>query len=488
VLAGLVLWGLAGCGRGAGGDGDPTLIGEGPPAPGEDGSPCSTSRDCFGDVCLTELEAGVPNGYCTSFNCLDTGCNGGRCIEDTAGNSACLDPCLVASDCRAGYSCVDLGPIAVCEFTGDPGNEVGESPNGSCVSGCEPGANVRVECGFTPSREVEPDLFQWGLPYQLTQGVDGFALTVWPEVEERSQINVVSVRNADEQRLELKGVDSALNVSSFAPNSLVSVTFPFAPRYAGFLDGRAGLLQVQSSAPSLCIARSEGFEGSELTVHLYLIGANGLTPDSLGVDADFQAMLAEWRRLMALGGVEVSRVVPQVIDSSTVERFRVLRDIEDLRELLQTTGDPREADGSSSLVLNLLLVDDIMFADAPDTIGLAGLLPGPPGLHGTRASGVVAEATSLREDPAYLALIVAHESNHYLGLRHTSEIFSDTYAFGRVDPLVDTPECPDVLNLVEDCPDYQNLMFPLAPPDRSAEDLELSLDQGWVLRRNPLVR
>lgn len=74
------------------------------------------------------------------------------------------------------------------------------------------------------------------------------------------------------------------------------------------------------------------------------------------------------------------------------------------------------------------------------------------------------------------------------GLRHTTELFTQDVTCGRTDPLPDTPECQDVLAFGASCPDYDNLVFPLLPSGRRSEEVELSTQQGWVLRRNPLVR
>ena len=473
------------------GPADTGEIPDGPPSAGDDGAACLSPDDCFGSTCLTELESGLPNGYCTSFHCEDVGCHGGECVLDNRGLSACVDTCSVEDDCRPGYACMESGSLRICDVSGDPGREVGVSPDGTCIQGCEVGDPVRIECGFTPSRELEAGLFQWGLPYQLTSGVHGFNLTVWSE-DQPASINALSVRNRQDQLLALKGADSALNVNSFVENEMISLVFPFALPYQDFSRVDGGVLQVQSSSSSLCIARAEGLEGDALTLHIYLNGASGLTEELMEVDPDVRKMLTEIQRLLALAGISIENVVTTEMPEEVVERYRILRSHEDFGDLLAETVDP-DTDGDTSsnddsLVLNLVLVDDIALADGSDTIGQAGLLPGPAGLHGTRSSGILAETTSLRENPEYLALIIVHESAHFLGLRHTSELFNETYAFGRTDPLTDTPECPDVRSLVESCPDYENLMFPLAQVSRTQSLVEVSSEQGWVLRHNPLVR
>lgn len=479
---------LAGCGDSptdTTADADPAT---GLPNAGDDGASCLSSSDCFGGTCLSELETGLPSGYCTSFGCEATGCHGGQCVVDSVGTTACVDDCLSNDDCRAGYECVTRGAIRICDADSAPVAEVGESPNGECVSGCEFGDAVRIDCGFTPSREIQPGVMQWGLPYQTTSGIHGFVLSVWADGEPAS-VNAISVRNRDDQNLALKAEDSALNVTSFVENELVALMFPFAPEYRDFARVDGGLLQVQAEADSLCIARSEGLEGEELSIHLYLVGASGLTGDSIEIDPDVRKMLVELQRLLSLAGIAVKTIVPHDAPDTVVQQYRIIRDQDDLHDVLAITFKPTdEGSPGDDLVLNIVMVDDITFNDGSDTVGQAGLVPGPAGLHGIRTGGVVIETTSLREAPEYLALIAAHETAHFMGLRHTSELFSETYAFGRTDPLEDTPECPDVGALMEACPDYENLMFPIAPFARTQSTVDLSDDQGWVLRNSPLVR
>jgi hypothetical protein len=494
---GLLLTALAaGCSADPNSPVETSRVERGVPTAGEDGAACLAAFDCFGGVCLSEFEHGFPNGYCTTFGCDDSPCYGGTCVVAEGGTTSCLDTCIDSTDCRHGYNCLEQNAIFICKASGEPGIEVGESPNGECVSGCTVGDPVRIDCGFTPSRLVEGlrdpegEIYQFALPYRLTQGIAGFGLSVWPE-EGDFRINLISARNDADGFLDLKGVDAALNITSFVDNDYAVTTVPFAPAYADFVAGGAGLLQVQSAADSLCMARSEGREGTLLDLDLYLVGASGLQAASIALDPDFVAVLDEMRRLFALAGLEIDRVRPYDVEESLVDRYRLVRDPEQLGELLELTVDPLDRDGEDRrdpMTVNIVMVDDIMLRDGREIVGQSGLLPGPPGLHGTPYSGVIVETVDLREEPKFLAMILAHEVSHYLGLRHTTELFDANLAFGNTDPLDDTPECPDVVAVMDDCPDFENLMYPLAPPYRDPGETVLSEDQGWVLRRSPLVR
>lgn len=81
-----------------------------------------------------------------------------------------------------------------------------------------------------------------------------------------------------------------------------------------------------------------------------------------------------------------------------------------------------------------------------DTLGVDGAIPGPGVIHGTAASGLIAQAGSLgfsagglsehETDQMILAKILAHEIGHYFGLFHTTEYNGES-----VGALSDTPQC-----------------------------------------------
>lgn len=459
-----------------------------PAEPGEDGAACDRFEDCLSGTCLTESEEDYPSGYCTAFACIDSGCNGGTCIQTEQDVTQCLDTCSSNQDCRPEYDCLERAGTYVCDLTQPAELDLTPSPDGQCLSGCSDTDSVRVECGFSSTRVVQAATSEWLLPFETSEESDGIALSVWPEWGGH-QINMVAAYNDSGGVIHLKSMDSALNISSFYDNDFVTTTMPFAPSYDEFLAQRDYLLRVQSTAETLCLSQARGPEGESIDLHFYFVGADGLTADSALSDPDFSAMLAEVERLFGLASIRVGDILTTDADTGTVDAYRIVRSSEELRDLLQTTADPSASDGpEDNLVMNLVLIDDYLPEDGTDTVGQTALLPGPPGLHGTRYSGVVMETSSFRANPAQLALAIVHETGHFLGLRHTSEVFTANVAFGRTDPLDDTAACEDIYAEMEQCPDYNNLMFPLAPTNRSVQLVELSPDQGWVLRRNPLVR
>ncbi len=140
------------------------------------------------------------------------------------------------------------------------------------------------------------------------------------------------------------------------------------------------------------------------------------------------------------------------------------------------------------------------------TLGVDGTIPGPATVNGTGASGAMVSAESLGSGPCpaagapldlvgcgadEVAYIAAHESGHYLGLYHTTEVTG-----GQWDPLSSTPKCADTCgtsgvapsscNKSSSCGGGPNLMFPLLDEDRSRG--YLTGEQGQVARASPLVR
>lgn len=106
------------------------------------------------------------------------------------------------------------------------------------------------------------------------------------------------------------------------------------------------------------------------------------------------------------------------------------------------------------------------FIGLPGLLGTAGGVPGPNGVSGTAASGVVVGVEGHRRldgilDTVFLGETIAHELGHQLGLFHTTEADG---AFHDLAP--DTAECTladdangDGMLAAAECPDGNNFMF-----------------------------
>jgi cysteine-rich repeat protein len=111
--AGTATGGTAGTATGGtGGTGGSSML-----AP--DGAPCAGDAECSSGFCISQMEFGWPNGYCTGacnqiIPCLDA-----DSICADFGVQICLKACVMDSDCGSGKACVeidDAGTLACGPF------------------------------------------------------------------------------------------------------------------------------------------------------------------------------------------------------------------------------------------------------------------------------------------------------------------------------------------------------------------------------------
>lgn len=243
-----------------------------------------------------------------------------------------------------------------------------------------------------------------------------------------------------------------------------------------------------------------------LDLNLHFVGlGDGLDAAQARSSAAFQELLAGVERRWADAGLTIGEVSYHDITGTDADRFRVVDSVsahgDELFELFALSA------GHSNRALDLFFVADIATRDGFSLLGLAGGIPGPPLLHGTQRSGVVVNMSdwlAAAGDPAALAaavttveLVIAHETGHYLGLYHTTERNGqalDPNGVSGVDPLSDTPICPDSADAsgnrilsADECGTAgggDNLMFWSPHPQART----LTPQQTLVLRKNPLVR
>ncbi len=171
-------------------------------------------------------------------------------------------------------------------------------------------------------------------------------------------------------------------------------------------------------------------------------------------------------------GIERGEVKYQTEDAS-------FQDLDGEREVLAGFATSKgEKDGTQAL--HVLLANNIAMDGEPFAQGLAAGIPGAATVFGRSVSGIIVTMTSI---PLLDATVLLHETGHFFGLNHTTEMQGPT-----PDPLSDTPFCenlsrnPDVLTA---CPDRTNVMFVAGPLEAP---VTLSPTQTRVYRGSPIYR
>ncbi|HEV8324472.1 MAG TPA: hypothetical protein VG389_22840 [Myxococcota bacterium] len=120
-----------------------------------------------------------------------------------------------------------------------------------------------------------------------------------------------------------------------------------------------------------------------------------------------------------------------------------------------------------------------------DLLGALGVAAGIPGaLVNDHTYQACVHVTTYPFDAAMQGTLVAHEVGHLMGLFHTTELGGLAY-----DYITDTPECPAAYfpDGYTSCPDFANLMFPIANADEAANGA-MSPGQALVVGGAPVLR
>ncbi|MDF3820698.1 M43 family zinc metalloprotease [Leptospira sp. 96542] len=166
------------------------------------------------------------------------------------------------------------------------------------------------------------------------------------------------------------------------------------------------------------------------------------------------------------------------------------------------------ANVGKSNALNLFVVSEEL--QYGGVLGVSGGIPGPATILGTRQSGMVVFIETHRmisntgdpftsDEQLLLGETMSHEAGHFLGLWHLIESGGDTGAVGDKDPLRDTPACSALNDAdtsgtmsIGEClgtgstnSGARNMMFWTGTVGFTQG--EITAEQGWILRLNPLV-
>jgi len=183
--------------------------------------------------------------------------------------------------------------------------------------------------------------------------------------------------------------------------------------------------------------KDSNFGGGALTLNFFVYtvgGANSVISSAADVELIKNFMNSIFRQV----GVEIGTINLEFReDASAVD---MVSSQSGLNQFLYAAS--KGTAGRSDVGINCFLMPIL----PNGLVGMDGSIPGPGFIHGTGTSGLVALAapmgyvfpgySSHESDQVYLALTLAHEIGHYLGLYHPSERTGSTH-----DPLTDTAEC-----------------------------------------------
>ncbi|PJZ69982.1 hypothetical protein CH373_12915 [Leptospira perolatii] len=292
--------------------------------------------------------------------------------------------------------------------------------------------------------------------------------------------------------------------------------YKFRPEGGGlFGSSTTGLNKVWESRKKLTIRLIEVNNGAN---HVFsnspfftgLAGSNALTDrikqifsqNTVKIDVTFEVLQLDVSGLAGFGacmtGAGTVYQIGNISDDKAVGPTAC-----SLAHLYTSTGA-----NQNQLALNVFFISDLS-STAPSQLqdALLGISAGIPGLPavGTPMSGMSVFVENHRSSGAYrddlsaadlkfIGNTIAHEGSHFLGLYHPIEIDQSSGVFK--DPLPETPECHDANGngsiSISEClgagffsSGGLNLMFPLG--SGNIDQSQLTGEQGWVLRSNPLV-
>jgi hypothetical protein len=199
--------------------------------------------------------------------------------------------------------------------------------------------------------------------------------------------------------------------------------------------------------------------GTNLDVNFYIVGAATnpqthvpFTAASAPSDTIVQRMVSTFKSIYAAAGITVRNVT--FLDVTPAQRSEFAH-ISVGADTGQGPCDQLDqmfliSSGQSGATVNLFLVNDIIDSSNQGTVGIDSTIPGPATFAGTVHSGAAVAMIDLFAPsvcppginfnscgPDATAYIAAHETGHFLGLFHTTEMNGDL-----VDPLNDTGKCP----------------------------------------------
>lgn len=410
-------------------------------------------------VCAAPSASGAPGTACE----LPADCDRGLCV--VAGR--CVTACEGDGDCGAGERCADV------YLRASPG---ALQPARACVTRVELPDAVVVETSESP-------LVAAGRPVtlRLPTGAPGTASVIEPSAPAHLTASALATVAPVVTLFDVAHVGPA-DPAPVSPLDILSDTLTVrVPLGSTPVASPMGvdLTVVPSSETSLrATTVSRAREGRVLDLRFFYVGVSR-EPGGSEPAPWLAAALVEVARIFGAADLVLGEVTHHDVVGALATRYavvdRVGDDLPELSELLRLSA------GARGPAVSVFLVREVDGA-----LGISGAIPGPPGMHGTPASGIAISTDMFAGDSLGLALTIAHEVGHYLGLFHTSE--SDGTI---LDSLDDTGECRpaqdangDGVLSFEECITLggASLMF------WSARVSVLSFEQRRVLRESIVLR
>ena len=454
------------------------------------GGACRADGDCRLGTCATDWPGGTCTYPCPCPDDASVSCARSRVAD------RCVAPCASDADCRAGYVCDDAACQPPCASDADCGaGRVCAVATGHCGASASATTTLtwttladRLPVGAEPSAELTLD---------VPEGALGVALVVDGQGDD--VLVLADLRDPDGRAL-FDYVDPLRSAARFFPaDRTVSAVLPVTPdtapragryRFRFIKDGPTRFVRVQAAIKTG--NRGEAPATARLDANIVFVGVDGLTAATAPRNDAFKAVLSELNTLFALAGVELGVLRFCDLPAADAGRLSIIDSTEgpgnELSRLFELSGQAERWGCLAAPALTWFMVDEIQGGrDGYTILGVAGGIPGPPGLSGTGHSGVAVTMAGYTRQARRVALTMAHEAGHYLGLFHTTEAEATLF-----DPLDDTPQCERARDANADgLLDYgecrgagaENLMFWAAG---GVEDI--SPHQGFVMRRNPGLR
>jgi len=447
-----------------------------PPTGQPDGESCTGDEDCASGSCIEE-DQGWVDGYCTTVGCTNfmdcqRGENGelnNRClIAGGGGQNFCVRICRSQDECRSGYVCQPIGGgQGYC--APDPRQPLGEDLDAYPFDfNCSEPEDTRVQIAYTIAEDTTAYMFA-------------------PVAADGRRVAPRGIDLPSGGRIDLRGDNSFQLASSQIYGYTNPTVVPATPDFAAQLESGDHSYDLDTDSGDLCYyLLEESTPGTTIDVNLYFVGVPGITAADAAQNTDIQAVLTKFDELYAAANIQIGTVRYFDADDDTTMRFAVLRSQQAIQQLVATSSRPGDT-RDDVISINVFFTQAIALGGA---IGVSSGLPGPAGLHGTPGSGVVFTSEFLGRNfqqgdgrtvngNDYTGIVFAHEVGHYLGLFHTTEQGQTSF-----DPLEDTPRCARGTRFPNNCPDLNNLIFPLAGIDHTG----VTANQSFVIQVNPLTK